>query len=211
MAKAFTKYHYIAAGVGVFLLLITDILAHLENRQLRAQLDTAQQHLQIQQQIIEKHSQLVVDESELMCMAKNIFFEARGETDMGKLAVAHVTLNRVKSKRFPNTVCGVVHQAHYKTSWKTGQPTPIRNKCHFSWYCDGKSDDIEYVLPDGTVDNIAFNNWVTSFNIAKATLLGKTSDPTHGSTHYYNPHLADPYWKDNFEQVASYGNHVFLR
>ncbi len=51
---------------------------------------------------------------QLDCMAKNIYFEAAVESTAGKMAVAHVTLNRVNSKRFPTTVCGVVKQGkHY--------------------------------------------------------------------------------------------------
>lgn len=48
--------------------------------------------------------------SEIGCMAQNIYHEARGESFAGKLAVANVTMNRVHSGIFPNTVCDVVYQ-----------------------------------------------------------------------------------------------------
>lgn len=57
------------------------------------------------------------------CLAKNIYFEARGESTVGKIAVAMVTLNRVKSKEYPNNICSVV--------WQPNQ---------FSWTNDGLSD-----------------------------------------------------------------------
>ena len=79
-------------------------------------------------------------EEHVQCLAVNIYHEARDQGTAGKLAVSAVVLNRVNDKRFPNTVCEVVLQAHMKKSWKTGLPIPIRNKCQFSWYCDGKSD-----------------------------------------------------------------------
>lgn len=47
---------------------------------------------------------------EVLCLAKTIFYEARGEPLIGKIAVAHVVLNRVKDKNYPNDICGVVHQ-----------------------------------------------------------------------------------------------------
>ena len=60
-----------------------------------------------------------------------------------KLAVSAVVLNRVNDERFPNSVCEVVLQAQTRPSWRDGTPTPIRNKCQFSWYCDGKSDEVK--------------------------------------------------------------------
>ena len=72
---------------------------------------------------------------ETECLSKNIYFEARDQVTKGQIAVALVTINRVKSKRFPNTICKVVKQASYKNG------KVVRNRCHFSWFCDGKSDN----------------------------------------------------------------------
>ena len=58
---------------------------------------------------------------EVNCLALNIYHEARNQPFMGKLAVGFVTLNRVKSKEFPNTVCGVVKQGFYYNK------NPIKN------------------------------------------------------------------------------------
>ena len=66
-------------------------------------------------------------EKQLQCLAYNIYWEAASEPFEGKVAVAQVTVNRVMSGRFPDTVCGVVHQK-----------TTLYNKvvCQFSWLCE---------------------------------------------------------------------------
>jgi len=133
----------------------------------------------------------VIDQHELECLAVNIYHEARGETQKGKLAVAHVTVNRVKSKRFPNTVCDVVYQAQYSEWWLArGKQVPVRHRCHFSWYCDGKSDKIVLTDSRGRIIQKNMKAWQSSNLIAKQVLLNKTQDPTRGATHYYNPRLA---------------------
>jgi N-acetylmuramoyl-L-alanine amidase len=83
-------------------------------------------------------------ETALMCMALNIFFEARSEPIQGQIAVAEVTLNRVASDDYPNTICEVVLQENSQG-------------CQFSWWCDGKSD-----LPK------EHNSFQTSKSLAKA-------------------------------------------
>lgn len=143
-----------------------------------------------------------IDRVELECLAYNIYFEARSESKQGQLAVAHVTLNRVKHRKFPNSVCEVVKQARYSRWWKEhhGRNVPVRNQCQFSWYCDGKSDRVRNM-----------DAWKKITQLSLLVMLNKTEDPTSGATYYYNPALADPYWKDSFEQVALVDNHVFLR
>ena len=53
--------------------------------------------------------------------------------------MAQVVINRVADKQFPDSICGVIYQAKLGTNWR-GEIYPLRNKCQFSWYCDGKSD-----------------------------------------------------------------------
>ena len=53
------------------------------------------------------------------CLAKNMYYEARSQGLAGQLAVSLVVLNRVKDKRFPNTICEVIHQGPVRESWKT--------------------------------------------------------------------------------------------
>ena len=71
------------------------------------------------------------------CLAKNIYFEARNEPFVGQFAVALVTLNRVHDSAFPNTICDVVYEGIH-----TASGFPKRDRCQFSWYCDGNSDEV---------------------------------------------------------------------
>ena len=60
-------------------------------------------------------------ESEMKCLSLNTYFESKGESDAGMLAVIHTTLNRVKDTRFPKTICGVVYQRS-QYSWTKHNP-----------------------------------------------------------------------------------------
>ena len=62
--------------------------------------------------------------AEMICLAKNIYHEARGESIRGQLAVAKVTMNRVASGKFRDTICGVVYQ-HRQFSWTRDKHKPI--------------------------------------------------------------------------------------
>ena len=89
---------------------------------------------------------------ELYCLAQNIYFEARAEPQAGQYAVADVALNRVQDNRYPNTICEVIKQGPIRESWKTRKDPdlhdserkyyPVKNRCQFSWYCDGRADKV---------------------------------------------------------------------
>ena len=82
------------------------------------------------------------------CLADNMYFEARNQGTAGIIAVSNVVLNRVISDKYPATICGVVRQGPTRESWRTRQTDdpndavyhPIKHRCQFSWYCDGKPD-----------------------------------------------------------------------
>lgn len=142
---------------------------------------------------------------EIFCLAQNIYFETSNQPYAGKLAVAMVTLNRVNSSKFPNTVCDVVYQAKTKPSWKTGEPVPIRNQCQFSWYCDGKSD-----TPYNTEvwkDSIRIAANMYSAFIDKDTLI---DDITEGST-YYHADYVFPNWRTSLTKTVQIQNHIFYK
>lgn len=157
----------------------------------------------------EKHPQI-------FCLAKNIYFEAGIDSRAGMYAVADVTLNRVTDSRWGNTVCDVVHHGAKKESWKTKQdPTlpdslriyyPVKNKCAFSWYCDGKPDTIPY----------GSTNWIKSQHIAWDIYMnGNYSGITEGSTHYHASYATfgqGDWRKDRGMQFISLiGQHIFYR
>ena len=157
--------------------------------------------------------EVVVNKQELQCLAENIYHEARGESIDGKIAVANVTLNRVVSSSYPNTVCGVVKQAVLSRWWleHNGREVPVRHRCQFSWYCDGKSDAI--ILHDDAGKTITANMvaWKDSIKIATLALKGELSDLTSGATHYFNPSLADPQWAYQYPVTVTIGQHKFLK
>jgi len=137
-----------------------------------------------------------IDADEAYCMAVNIYYEARGEPVQGQVAVGNVVLNRVKSRSYPNTICGVVKQAKYDPI----KYTLIKDKCQFSWYCDGKSDKVN--------KERAFKQAV---GISIELLTGRINDNTNGATHYFNPSKAQPYWANSMVHVATYDNHEFYK
>ncbi len=136
-------------------------------------------------------------EKQITCMAKNIFYEAATESTAGKLAVAQVTLNRVKSSRFPNTVCEVVYEG---PTYRSGLPK--RDRCQFSWYCDGKGDDPK----EGRL-------WRASVKLAKHIFRYKENmvDITDGATHYHANYIANPRWADRTKVTTSIDQHIFYR
>jgi len=145
--------------------------------------------------------QPVVDQEAIICLATNIYHEARGESLTGQIAVAHVTYNRMKSRRFPDKICDVVYQAVYSTWWYEhhGRLVPVRFRCQFSWFCDGKSDLID----------TESRSWKNAKGIAWEVLYNEMPDPTNGSTHYFNHHLVNPYWAAELTYVATIQNHSF--
>lgn len=145
---------------------------------------------------------------EAYCLAENIYFEARNESVAGQAAVADVVLNRVNDRRFPNTVCDVVTEGPVKESWKTKQTpdpndavfTPIRNRCQFSWYCDGQPENI--------------NNkkaWIKAQYIAYQMIYaGRYRGITEGATHYH-AHYVNPKWASEIQFISSIDTHKFYR
>ena len=167
---------------------------------------------------------LKIDQKELWCLSQNIYFEARAESYSGKQAVANVTDNRKDSELHPNTFCGVVKEAKMRESWKTkGKDVPkserkfypVKHRCQFSWYCDGKKDVI-WANYEKTGESIKLNAqaWRASVEVAIWTLgYGSytVNDNTQGATYYYAHNLVYPHWADKFEVTEIIGNHTFMK
>ena len=138
----------------------------------------------------------LVSQSEIECMAKNIYFEAAVESTAGQLAVAQVTLNRVNSKHYPNSVCEVVYQGPH-----TSDGFPKRDRCQFSWYCDGKGDEVKN---KGKL-------WNTAHNLAKYVLKRQEDllDITDGATHYHANYIDAPRWAGQKRVTTSIDQHIF--
>jgi len=140
-----------------------------------------------------------VDTEEIKCLAQNIYFESRSESTAGQIAVALVVMNRVKSTKFPNTVCEAVKEGEVRTTWR-GHRVPKRDRCHFSWYCDG--------LSDTPTDEEA---WIKSIVLANDIILGRYPDITMGSLWYHAVYIKPPWWALTLEPVVRIDNHIFYR
>jgi len=139
---------------------------------------------------------------ETMCLADNIYHEARNQGTAGQLAVAAVTINRVNDSRFPETICGVVKEGPQRPSWKgTGEMIPVRHRCQFSWYCDGKDDTPQ--------DMTTFQNiYDLSYDIVYGNI--QVMDITDGATHYHADYV-NPSWASSKEKTIEIEDHIFYR
>jgi len=153
-----------------------------------------------------------VDTDQVHCLATNIYHEARGESFSGKIAVANVVLNRVESKKYPNTICDVVYQAVYSEWWlETHQRlVPVRNKCQFSWFCDGKSDAIHLTDSRGRTIKANLQAWEESLAVALDAVRGQLDDTIEGATHYH-AHYVNPEWTNAMLLVDTIDNHIFYK
>ena len=140
----------------------------------------------------------VIDKQEIACLAVNIYHEARGESKEGKLAVAFVTLNRVKSDAYPNTVCGVVYQGYHKPSWRDEtKMVPIRHRCQFSWYCDGKPDIVRDFDIYEEIIELSIDVWEDRYE-----------DNTQGSL-FYHADYVEPTWAQHMAKTVKIDRHIF--
>ena len=129
---------------------------------------------------------------EVECLVEAIYFESRSEVFDGQIAVGNVILNRVSSDKFPNTICHVVHAGHY---YKNGMP--IRKRCAFSYWCDGK--------PERMVDVMAYR---TATDAATLVLEGFVVKGLEKSL-YYHADYVKPDWAFNKKFIRKVGTHLF--
>ena len=134
------------------------------------------------------------------CLTENIYFEARGQGQAGWLAVAQVTQNRVDDRRFPNTICEVVKQG---LTYASGDP--IRNKCQFSWYCDGKSDNPKNMKVYDSIYELVNYIYDVQSNPEYQIL-----DITDGATHYHADYVR-PSWAKTKTKTIEIEDHIFYR
>ena len=132
---------------------------------------------------------VAVSDKELWCLATAIYFEARGESYRGQVAVAQVVLNRVKDHRYPDTICGVVYQNQSR-----------RNSCQFSFACDG--------IPETINDS---KSWAQAEDIAHRFTAGELYlTEVADATHYHATYVR-PAWAPRMTKVTQIGLHVFYK
>ena len=134
------------------------------------------------------------------CLAQNIYFEAGNQSLDGMAAVADVTLNRVQNGRYPNDICSVV-----KEGLKHPNGMMKRNMCQFSWYCDGKSDNV----PAPTTSQ----SWRQALSVSNAILNNnKYRGITEGSTHYHAVYVTPDWISDRgMKRIRQIGSHIFYK
>ena len=129
-------------------------------------------------------------EQQLDCLAINIYREAGFENFEGKVAVAQVTMNRVKDGRFGKDVCGVIYNK-----------SVIMDKvvCQFSWACDSGAKT-------RPINPSAYKE---SYEVAKKVLLEGFQLSVLKDALYYHANYVNPKWP--LEKIGSIGNHIFYR
>ena len=150
------------------------------------------------------------------CLTENMYHEARSDGYAGMYATTMVVMNRVNDWRYPDTICEVVKEGPIKESWTTAQHKqlleedrvfyPVRNKCQFSWYCDGRADTMHdeaslYVAKE--IAHLVLSNYYETDVIV---------DITEGATHYHATSVM-PYWvgSRDMAMVTQIGSHIFYR
>lgn len=129
--------------------------------------------------------------TEVKCLATAIYFEARSEPENGRIAVAQVVLNRLKNPAYPNTICGVVYQNKNK-----------RNRCQFSFACDGIKDRI--------TDKGA---WAQAQALARRVLNDDRTlylASVGAATHYHAVYVR-PRWARSMQKMQKIGRHIFYK
>ncbi|EJB4242367.1 cell wall hydrolase [Salmonella enterica] len=128
------------------------------------------------------NSHATYDSKQIDCIAKNIYFEARGEGTKGMIAVAQVTKNRVNSGKFPDSYCKVVYQSN-QFSWTAKKPRV------------DKSDE----------------SWEVAKNLARVIYyVDLPLDPTYGAL-YFHSGKDKPYWTKKFKKTTKIKGHTFYK
>jgi spore germination cell wall hydrolase CwlJ-like protein len=128
---------------------------------------------------------------ELTCLARNVYFEARGEPEAGQYAVAEVTMNRRAAARFPASVCEVVYQKNWDAIRK-------RFVGAFSW--------TEF----STLPEPSGEDWNEARKVARDVYFGSQPPMLNGAM-YYHATSIKPAWAREKKLVARIGGHAFYK
>ena len=123
----------------------------------------------------------------ITCLARTIYWEAKGEGAAGMEAIANVVMNRLGHEGFPNKICDVVRQGHEQGA------------CQFSWWCDGHSDDAE-----------EDKSYVIAKESARKALNRQLTDRTGGALYFHQRKLT-PDWSAEYIRTVEIGGHVFYK
>jgi hypothetical protein len=130
-----------------------------------------------------------VSQKDIWCMAQAIYFEARGESYRGQVAVGQVVMNRLAHPIYPKDICQVVFQNQQ-----------MHNACQFSFACDGR--------PETVTDE---KSWKQADEIAKGVINGSLYLPEVGKATHYHANYVYPDWAPRLKRVAKIGHHIFYQ
>lgn len=126
-------------------------------------------------------------EDAITCLARTIYWEARGRETAALEVIANVVMNRVGHEGFPNSVCGVVKQGHE------------HGACQFSWWCDGRPDDAK-----------EDESYAIAKEIARKALNRQLNDRTHGALYFHHQTVA-PNWSKEYLKTAEVDQFIFYK
>jgi len=130
-----------------------------------------------------------VSQKDIWCMAQAIYFESRGESYRGQVAVGQVVMNRLAHPIYPKDICQVVFQNQQ-----------MHNACQFSFACDGR--------PETVTDQ---KSWKQADEIAKGVINGSLYLPEVGKATHYHANYVYPDWAPRLKRVAKIGHHIFYQ
>lgn len=128
-----------------------------------------------------------INVKETFCLAQNIWFEARGESEKDWIMVGLTTMNRIKDTRYPDTICEVV--------WDEDQ---------FSWTDDGRPDSIDLSTPQNK------RKWLEIIKTSILIVTNNVEDISEGATHYH-AHYVRPRWARSMIHLAHTDGHKFYK
>lgn len=137
-------------------------------------------------QAVDPEGAASVDDA-IVCLSRTIYWEAKGGTDADMAAVANVVLNRLGHEGYPDTICGVVKQGSEKKA------------CQFSWWCDGRSDQVK-----------EDDRYAASKEIARKALNQQLTDSTKGAMYFHDRNVK-PAWASEYIKTAETGKFLFYK
>lgn len=141
---------------------------------------------QSEAQAVDPEGAASVDDA-IVCLSRTLYWEAKGGTDADMAAVANVVLNRLGHEGFPDTICGVVKQGSEKKT------------CQFSWWCDGRSDQVK-----------EDERYAASKEIARKALNQQLADRTNGAMYFHDRNVK-PAWASEYIKTAETGKFLFYK
>lgn len=137
-------------------------------------------------QAVDPAGEAPIDDA-ITCLARTIYWEAKGQALDQMEAVANVVMNRLQTDDFPRSVCDVVKQGS-----ETGS-------CQFSWWCDGRPDSVQEAIP-----------YTQAKEVARRALNGQLKDRTSGALFFHDKSVS-PAWASKFERTHRAGDFIFYK